>query len=391
MSQSAETLGPIGLDNSIAVPPADGNLSLLLESVKNVSYQQKEVVPPLPGQVQVNIRQTGICGSDVHYWQHGSIGDFVLKKPMILGHESAGIITAVGEGVTTHKVGDRVALEPGQPCAYCKYCKGGNYNHCQDLIFAATPPYDGTLTTYYCIHASFAHKIPDDMTLEEASLMEPLGVAVQSAIRQGKVQPFQSVVVFGAGPVGLLTAAVCRAMGAREVVVVDIIQSKLDFAKQFCATSTFKPSPPRDGEDKMAASERNAGQLILEMGEDVLAQGGVDLVLECTGAPPCIQMGVFLCKIRGRMVQVGMGPKDVLIPLWRINIREIEMTGSFRYVNCYPIAIDLVASKKIDVTKIVTHRYPFKDAMKAFDATLKGKGEDGRSTIKVQICQGEAK
>jgi len=114
-------------------------------------------------------------------------------------------------------VGDRVALEPGQPCAYCTYCKGGDYNHCQDLVFAATPPYDGTLTTYYSIHASFAHKIPDAMTLEEASLMEPLGVAVQSAIRQGKVKPMSNVVVFGAGPVGLLTAAVCRAMGARRV------------------------------------------------------------------------------------------------------------------------------------------------------------------------------
>jgi D-xylulose reductase len=135
----------------------------------------------------------------------------------ILGHESAGIISAIGEGVTTHKVGDRVALEPGQACAYCSYCKGGDYNHCQDLVFAATPPYDGTLQTYYCIQASYAHKIPDTMTLEEASLMEPLSVAVQAAIRQGQVKPMSSVVVFGAGPVGLLTAAVCRAMGAEKV------------------------------------------------------------------------------------------------------------------------------------------------------------------------------
>lgn len=140
-----------------------------------------------------------------------------LHIRQILGHESAGIVTSIGEGVTTHKVGDRVALEPGQPCSYCKFCKGGDYNHCQGLVFAATPPYDGTLATYYTIHASFAHKIPDSMTLEEASLMEPLSVAVQSAIRQGKVEPMSTVVVFGAGPVGLLTAAVCRAMGARRV------------------------------------------------------------------------------------------------------------------------------------------------------------------------------
>lgn len=135
----------------------------------------------------------------------------------MLGHESAGIVTAVGEGVTTHKVGDRVAMEPGEPCFSCSMCKGGQYNHCSKLIFAATPPYDGTLCTYYNLHASFAHKVPDNMSLEEASLMEPLGVAVQSAVRQGKVQPMSNVVVFGAGPVGLLTAAVCKAYGAKRV------------------------------------------------------------------------------------------------------------------------------------------------------------------------------
>lgn len=138
----------------------------------------------------------------------------------ILGHESAGIVTAVGADVKTHQVGDRVALEPGQPCGSCFQCKDGQYNHCADLVFAATPPYDGTLATYYNLHAGFAHKIPAHMTLEEGSLMEPLSVAVQSAVRQGHVQAMSNVVVFGAGPVGLLTAAVCRAMGAKRVCVL---------------------------------------------------------------------------------------------------------------------------------------------------------------------------
>lgn len=136
---------------------------------------------------------------------------------MVLGHESAGIVTAVGEGVTTHKVGDRVALEPGVPCFTCSTCKAGTYHLCPELIFAATPPYDGTLATYYNLHSSFAHHLPDHLSLEEGSLMEPLSVGVHSAVSQGRVRALQSVIVFGAGPVGLLTAAVCKAFGAKHV------------------------------------------------------------------------------------------------------------------------------------------------------------------------------
>lgn len=135
----------------------------------------------------------------------------------VLGHESSGIVTAVGSEVTSLKVGDRVALEPGQSCGACFLCKDGQYNHCKEMIFAATPPYDGTLATYYNLQSGLAHKIPDHMTLEEASLMEPLSVAVQAAVRQGNVKAMSNVVVFGAGPVGLLTAAVCKAMGAKRV------------------------------------------------------------------------------------------------------------------------------------------------------------------------------
>lgn len=309
-----------------------------------------------------------------------------------MGHESAGIVTAVGEDVKTHKVGDRVALEPGEPCGACQHCRSGFYYHCADLAFAATPPYDGTLATYYNLHSAFAHKVPDNMTLEEASLMEPLSVGVQAAVAQGKVQSMQNVLVFGAGPVGMLSAAVCKAMGAKRVVVVDIVKEKLDFAKEFCATSTFLPSPPAQGEDKMVASERNAKAMIEEIGGDLKEKGGFDLVLECTGAPPCIQMGIFAARIRARMVQVGMGAKDVLIPLWRINIKEIELVGTFRYgAICYPLAIELASSGRIDVTKLVTHRYAFTDSLKAFDAVANGKGEDGKATIKVQISQGQAK
>ena len=208
----------------------------------------------------------------------------------------------------------------------------GQYNHCEKLIFAATPPYDGTLATYYNLHSSFAHKVPDNMTLEEASLMEPLSVAVYAAVSRGQVRAMQNVLIFGAGPIGLLTAAVCKAYGAKRVVVVDILDDKLAFAKEFAASSIFKPSPPKEGEEKMACSERNANDLVDSLSasdedNDVKRNGGFDLIMECTGAPPCIQTGLFAAKPRAKFVQVGMGPSDVILPLHRINIREIDMTG----------------------------------------------------------------
>lgn len=379
-------------NNSLETTPAEGNLSFVLQEIENVSFEERPIVAPKPGQVQVNIRQTGLCASDCHYVHHGRIGDFVVRKPMVLGHESAGIVTAVGEGVDSHKVGDRVALEPGVPCRSCPVCLNGDYNHCSKLEFAATPPYDGTLCTYYNIHSTFAHHVPDSMSLEEASLMEPLSVAVYSAAIRGQVKAMENVLVFGAGPIGLLNAAVCKAYSAKRVVVVDVVDSKLQFAKEFCATSTFKPTLPKEGESKVDASVRNARDLIESIGDDVLAKEGFDLVLECTGAEPCIQTGIWALRPKGRFVQVGMGRSDVDFPITRVCVKELGVTGSFRYGSrTYETSISLVSSGLIDVTKLVTHRFLFKDAVKAFEVTTKGVGEDGKTAIKVQISQGEAK
>ncbi|PWN52277.1 putative xylitol dehydrogenase [Violaceomyces palustris] len=379
-------------ENSIPAPPADGNTSFVLQEIEKVTFEERPVIAPKPGQVQVNVRQTGLCASDCHYLHHGRIGEFVVRAPMVLGHESSGIVTAVGEGVTSHKVGDRVALEPGVPCRGCKTCLGGLYNHCSKLEFAATPPYDGTLATFYNIHAGFAHKVPDHMTMEEASLMEPLSVAVYAAAMQGQVRAMQNVLVFGAGPIGLLSAAVCKAYGAKRVVVVDVVDSKLEFARSFGATSTFKPSRADPGEDRMEASQKNAERLLQELGDDLIENEGFDLVLECTGAEPCIQMGCWSLRPRGRFVQVGMGSSNANLPVTRIGVKELIFTGSFRYgAGTYETSINLVANRKIDVARLVTHRYVFHDAVKAFDATTRGKGEDGKTVIKVQISQGEAR
>ena len=222
--------------------------------------------------------------------------------------------------------------------------------------------------------------------------MEPLSVAVYSAAMRGEVKAMENVLVFGAGPIGLLNAAVCKAYSAKRVVVVDVVDSKLQFAQEFCATSTFKPSLPKQGESKIDSATRNAQDLIKSLGDDVVARGGFDLVLECTGAEPCIQMGVQALRPKGRFVQVGMGRSEVEFPITRICVKEIYLTGSFRYgAGTYKTSINLVSTGLIDVTKMVTHRFLFKDAVKAFETTTKGVGEDGKTAIKVQISQGEGK
>ena len=180
------------------------NLSFVLQEPGKVEFEDRPV-PTIEdaNQVIINVRWTGICGSDIHFWVEGAIGDLVVKSPMVLGHESAGIVTAVGEKVTTLKVGDRVCMEPGIPCRVCARCKEGRYNLCPEMRFAATPPIDGTLAKYYRLPEDFCYKLDESMSLEEGALIEPLSGALH-AVRQANVKPGNSIVIFGAGPMGLL-------------------------------------------------------------------------------------------------------------------------------------------------------------------------------------------
>jgi D-xylulose reductase len=252
------------------------NPAFVLRAVQDVAFEDREV-PKLRDQheVRVHVAQTGICGSDVHYWQRGRIGDFVLKSPMILGHESSGTVVEVGSQVRNLKVGDRVAIEPGVPCRRCDYCRAGTYNLCNDTIFAATPPWDGTLAKYYTVANDYCYKIPDHMDMEEAALVEPVSVAVQIC-KVADLRANQTVVVFGAGPIGVLSQA---------------------------ADHTFLPPKAEQGVDPVAHSEMIATMLKEQFG---LGEGA-DVVLECTGAEPCIQAGINVAKKGGTYVQAGMG------------------------------------------------------------------------------------
>ncbi|GAW15573.1 hypothetical protein ANO14919_049870 [Xylariales sp. No.14919] len=359
---------------------AEINPAFVLQSIKNVSFENREV-PKLRDEydVRVHIEQTGICGSDVHYWQRGRIGDFILNSPIVLGHESAGKVVEVGSKVKNIQLGDRVAIEPGVPCRHCDYCRSGSYNLCPDTIFAATPPWDGTLQKYYVVAGDYCYPIPNHMSAEDGALVEPVAVAVQIC-KVADVRAGQTVLVFGCGPIGALCQAVAKAYGALKVIGVDISKSRAEFAKTFGADGIFIPGKPLDSDaDPVDASRATAEEIIQQfrLGE------GADVVLECTGAAPCIQAGIFAAKKGGTYVQAGMGQENVMFPITTACIRALNVKGSIRYTTgCYPQAVELVASGKVNPRSLITHRYKFEESLKAFEV-VKTASED---TLKVMIA-----
>ncbi|KAG2200049.1 hypothetical protein INT47_007694 [Mucor saturninus] len=352
------------------------NTSFVLQKINEISFEDRAIPVAGPGEVVVNIKATGICGSDVHYWTHGSIGHFICKGPMVLGHESAGLVASVGEGVTHLKVGDPVALEPGVPCRNCEMCKTGRYNLCPDMKFAATPPYDGTLCNYYKHAADFCYKLPQGISLEEGALIEPLSVGIHAA-RRGNVKLGDRVFIFGAGAIGLLTAAAAKAAGASHVTIADIAESKLNFAKTYSADKTILLTKKR-------AEGQQSNDFARQMAEEILAEEGVEaanVVFDCTGAEVCVQMSVFLVKNSGSIVLVGMGASVQSISVADVSAREVDVKGVMRYCNTYPTAIEMLSSGKVDLKSLITHRYEFKDALKAFQHVKEAR----EGTIKVVI------
>lgn len=368
------------------------NLSFVLEGIQKVKFEDRPIPQIVdPHDVIVNVKYTGVCGSDVgflpsllysetgrntmknayilcgiskqvHYWEHGAIGDFVVRDPMVLGHESSGIVSQVGPAVTTLKVGDRVSLEPGIPCRRCEPCKSGKYNLCIRMAFAATPPYDGTLAKYYRLPEDFCYKLPEEMTLQEGALVEPLSVAVHIA-KQGEIQPGYSVVVFGAGPVGLLCCAVAKAFGASKIIVVDIQPGRLEFAKKYVAGSTFLPQKVSAVENAARLKEEN------DLGP------GADVVIDASGAEASVHTGIHVLRNGGTYVQGGMGKAEITFPIMAACTKELNVKGSFRYGSGdYKLAIELVASGRVNVKDLITGQVNFEDAERAIKDVKAGKG-----------------
>ncbi|KAF5388228.1 hypothetical protein D9615_000511 [Tricholomella constricta] len=381
------------------------NPSFVLRAVEDVVYEQRPI-PEISGdQVLVEVKKTGaqprryllddnpeygshtgICGSDVHYLVEGRIGDFIVNNPMVLGHESAGIVSKVGPDVKHLKVGDRVAMEPGATCRKCDACKSGRYELCPDIVFAATPPYDGTLGRYYRLPADLAFPLPDNVSLEDGAMIEPLAVGIHSVSNLGGFRANQAIIIFGCGPVGLLCMSVAKALGASRIIAVDINVARLEFAKSYAATDAYLPPKMEEGEARAAYSRRNAEKMKLDLGIEDRGSKAIDLVIDASGAEVSIQTALYVAKSGGTVVQVGMGNPNVTIDIGQLTTKELNYKGSFRYgPGDYPLAIALVAQGKIDLKPLVTHRYTFDQAIAAFQATRAGKSEDGKGVIKAII------
>ena len=288
---------------------------------------------------------------------------------MVLGHESSGVIAEVGAAVTHLRVGDRVAMEPGIPCRRCEYCRSGSYHLCGGMVFAATPPWNGTLARYYVNASDFCYKLPENIDLEEGAMVEPVSVAVAIAKTAG-LRPHQTVVVMGCGPIGILCQAVAREYGAKKVVGVDVVQSRLDLAASYGADATFMPPKPSQGVDAMEHSESVASLMREELG---LGEGA-DVILECSGAEACVQMGIYVARRGGTFVQAGMGKEKVTFPITAVCTQGLTVKGSIRYLaGCYPAAIDLISSGKIKVKQLITNRFKFEESEEAFELVRQGR------------------
>jgi L-iditol 2-dehydrogenase len=329
----------------------------VLERTKTVDIKTLGVPTPAPDQVLVKIAAVGVCGSDVHYYQSGRIGDFIVEKPMILGHEASGTIVAVGSEVSADRIGERVSIEPQRACRVCEQCKHGRYNLCPFIEFYATPPIDGAFAEYATIQADYAFPIPDSMSLEAAALCEPLSVGIW-ANQKAETQVGSRILIAGAGPIGIVIAQVARAFGAREIIVSDPVAERRAVAERFGATRTIDP---------------------LASGGDAVV---VDAFIDASGAAPAIRAGILAVAPAGRVVLVGMGAPDVEIPVGRIQNLEISLTGVFRYANTWPLAIELASTGRVDLDSLVTGRFSLDQVEKALEAATQP------STIKALVVPG---
>jgi len=323
------------------------NQAAVLYAPHDVRIEERPVPKPGPREVLIEIKAVGVCGSDVHYYEHGRIGSYVVRQPLILGHEASGIIVDVGEGVNKGRVGERVAIEPGIPDGVCEQCRSGRYNLCPNVRFFGTPPIDGAFTNYVTIPENFAYKLPDQMSDEEGALIEPLSVGLW-ACRKAMLRGADHVLITGAGPVGVLALKVALALGATQITMTDVSPQRLEMGRKLGATRT------------------------VNVAETPLTNVGVeaDVLIECSGNQKALMDGIRSLRPAGKAVAVGMSPgEEVSVPMSFLQNREITLTGTFRYANTYADAIALVATGRIDLKPIITGHYTLEETEQALQAT----------------------
>ncbi len=339
----------------------------VLEKVGEIVIKDVEKPDVQPGHVLIKIDYVGICGSDVHYYEHGRIGDFIVEKPIILGHECSGIIERIGDGVSGFSIGDKVVPEPGFACNKCDYCKTGKYNLCNEMTFMGTPPIDGAFREYVSYPADMVFKLPENVTTKEGALIEPLAIGIY-AVQRGGVFPGAKVLVLGAGCIGLVTMLAAKAFGASQVIVTDVLDNRLEAAKRLGADFAVN------------TSKKNLHELIADTTGDI----GVDVVIDCVGISPTINEAIDNCKKGGKIVLVGMGADgNVNINMNRAISKEIDFKTIFRYRNIFPTALKMVSDGKIDINGIVSHSFNFEEVAAAMEFVMNNKEKVVKVIIKI--------
>lgn len=321
-----------------------------------IRVERRPVPVPAAGEVLVRVAAVGVCGSDVHYYRHGRIGDFVVSDPLVLGHEVSGEIVEVGAGVDEARIGELVSIEPQRTNPWCEQARAGRYNLDPEVEFFATPPHDGAFCEYVVIPAALAFRVPPEMSAEEAALLEPLAVAV-AAVRRARVDLGERVAIAGAGPIGLLIARVARLAGAAAVAVSDPLPGARERALAYGATEVLDPAT------------------------GVFAEQEYEVFIDASGVPAAICAGVLALKPGGRALLVGMGPDRLELPFVAVQVRELEVHGVFRYANAWPAAIAVAAD--VDLEGLITDRFGLHEVAEALERA----GAPGQ--VKVVVLPGE--
>lgn len=341
------------------------NKAVFMHGTNEMVWKDIPMPTPKANEVLIKVEVVGVCGSDVHYYQHGRIGDFVVEGDFILGHECAGKVVEVGSEVKALKVGDRVALEPGKTCGECEFCKAGKYNLCPDVEFFATPPYHGVFANYVTHPENMCFKLPENVSNMEGALVEPLAVGLH-ATSVGEVKLGDTVVIFGSGCIGLVTLLAGKARGASNIIVVDVLENRLKTAKKLGATHVI-----------------NAKEVDVIKTIEALTDGkGAHVVIETAGSAITVKQTADVVKRGGTIVLVGMTPKDeVEFNFMKLMGKEGQVKTIFRYRNLYPVAINAIASGAINVKDIVSHEFDFDNTKEALDFVV----ANARDVVKAVI------
>mgnify|MGYP005805486389 CR=1 FL=1 len=335
--------------------------------IGKMGYEERQIPRPKEDQVLVKLEYVGICGSDLHYYESGAIGNYVVKPPFVLGHEPGGTVVEVGKNVSHLKVGDRVALEPGKTCGHCEFCKTGRYNLCPDVQFFATPPVDGVFQEYVAHEEELCFKLPENVSTLEGALIEPLAVGFHAAM-QGGARAGQTAVVMGAGCIGLVTMMALKAMGVSKVYVVDIMEKRLEKAMELGADGVINGSRTDTVEEVMRLTKGK----------------GCDLAVETAGTEIITVQTIHMTKKGSNIVLVGYSKSgEMTLPMSLVLDKELTFKTVFRYRHIYPMAIDAVASGKVNLKGIVTNIFGLSEVQKAMDYSVHNKGEVVKAVIKI--------